>query len=286
MARLGHAPWARVATIIACACTALATAGCHGPSNQRDWSPNQAVLPTADFNGNLVTIHNIRNTTYRTAEDYTVHHYDKTFDLDKLDSVDFVMVPLPEVPGGAHTFLSFGFEGRDYVAVSVEVRRKKGEEFSAVRSISEPYEIMYVVGDERDLIGLRTVHWLEDVYMYQANTQPAQMRAMFVDVLTRANKLSKEPEFYNLMTNNCTTNIVRHINNVSPNRVPYSHQVLFPAYADRLAYELNLIRVDETFSRTKENARINELAYIYRNAPDFSAKIRQGTGAMLARRTR
>ncbi len=240
-------------------------------------------MPTADFNGNLVTVHNVRNTSYRTADDYTVHHYDKTFDLDKLDSVDFIMVPLPEVPGGAHTFLSFGFQGQDYVAISVEVRRQKGEEFSAARSLTEPYELMYVVGDERDLIGLRTVYWLEDVYMYKANSPTPQMRALFVDMLKRANKLSQKPEYYNLVTNNCTTNIIRHINNVSPNRVPYTHQVLFPAYADRLAYELNLIKVDETFARTKENARINELAYIYRNDPNFSARLRGGNSGVLAR---
>jgi hypothetical protein len=257
--------------------------GCRSATNSRNWAPNQAVLPTAEFNGHLVTVHNVRNTTYRTAEDYTVRHYDKTYDLDKLDSVDFVMVPLPEVPGGAHTFLSFGFAGQDYVAISVEVRREKGEEFSAARSVSEPYELMYVVGDERDLIGLRTIHWLEDVYMYRANSPKPQMQALFVDMLKRANKLSKEPEYYNLVSNNCTTNIVRHINNVAPNRVPYTYQVLFPAYADRLAYQLNLIETDRTFQRTKENARINELAYINRDQPDFSVKIRQNYSAVARR---
>ena len=257
--------------------------GCRSATNTRNWAPNQAVLSTAEFDGHLVTVHNVRNTTYRTADDYTVRHYDKTYNLDKLDSVDFVMVPLPEVPGGAHTFLSFGFSGQDYVAISVEVRREKGEEFSAARSVSEPYELMYVVGDERDLIGLRTIHWLEDVYMYRANSPKPQMQALFVDMLKRANKLAQEPEYYNLVSNNCTTNIVRHINNVAPNRVPYTYQVLFPAYSDRLAYHLNLIETDRTFERTKENARVNELAYINRDQPDFSVKIRQNYSAVARR---
>ena len=167
--------------------------GCRSASNRGDWSPNQAVLSTAEIHGNQVTVHNIRNTEYRSADDYTVHHYDKTFDLEKLDSVDFIMVPLPEVPGGAHTFLSFGFENTDYVAISVEVRRKQGEEFSPLRSLSQPYELMYVIGDERDLIQLRTIHWLEDVYMYQAEAPREQMRALFVDMLKRANKLRASP---------------------------------------------------------------------------------------------
>jgi hypothetical protein len=276
--------WLAAGTWLACALVGLSAVGCRGPSNHRDWSPNQAVLPTADFNGSYVTIHNIRNTVYRTADDYTVGHYDKTFDLEKLSSVNFIMVPLPEVPAGAHTFLSFGFEGGDYVAISVEVRRQKGEEFSPARSLTQPYEIMYVVGDERDLIELRAIHWLEDVYMYDSNASAADERALFVDMLKRANQLSKQPEFYNLVTNNCTTNIVRHINNVSPNRVPYTHQVLFSGYADQLAYQLNLIKSDGTFQRTKENARINELAYIHRDRPDFSVKIRQADSTAVARR--
>jgi hypothetical protein len=264
----------------------LAAAGCRGPSNQGKWSPNQAVLPWAEFNGNLVTVHNVRNTVYRTADDYDVVHYDKNYDLAKLDSADFVMVPLEFVPGGAHTFLSFGFDNRDYVAISVEVRREKGEQFSPFKSLTDPYEIMYVVGDERDLIQLRSIHWLEDVYMYQAAATPAQIRALFVDMLERANKLRREPEYYDLVKNNCTTNIVRHVNRVAPGKVPYTYQVLFPAYSDRLAYHLNLIQIDGSFERTRQQARINEVAYRFRDDPEFSIKIRQYGGPALARRTR
>ncbi|MGD9720362.1 MAG: DUF4105 domain-containing protein [Pirellulales bacterium] len=259
-------------------------AGCRSPTNQSNWSANQAVLPWSEFNDNLVTVHNIRNTVYRSTYDYTVHHYDQTFDLNKLDSVDYVMTPLDNVPGGAHTFLTFGFDGKDYVAISVEVRRAEGEEFSALRSMGKPYELMYVVGDERDLIQVRSITWLNDVYMYQANARPEQMRALFVDMLKRANKLRDEPEFYNLVTNNCTTNIMRHINNVAPGTVPYGYEVLFPKYSDRLAYQLGLIRIDDNFERTRQEARINEVAYIYREDPQFSVRIREYAGPALARR--
>lgn len=268
--------WSETRAWIVCALAIAAAAGCRVPSNERDWSPNQAVLPTADFDGNRVTIHNIRNTEYRTAEDYTVRHYDKTFDLEKLDSVDYLVVPFPGVPGGAHTFLSFGFDGTDYVAISVEVRRQKGAEFNPIKALIKQPELMYVVGDERDLVQLRTNHWLSDVYVYRAQASRAQMRTLLVGMLERANKLEREPEFYHLITNNCTTNIMRHINELSPNRVPYTYQVLMPAYSDRLAHRLNLIKIDENFERTKQRARINEAAYVYRDSPDFSVKIREG----------
>jgi Domain of unknown function (DUF4105) len=261
---------------LVCALAVIAAAGCRGVVDSSQWSPNQAVLSTADIDGNQVKIHNIRNTEYRTSEDYTVRHYDKTFDLEKLDSVDYIIVPFPEVPGGAHTFLSFGFNGEEYVAISVEVRRKKGEEFDPVKALVKEPEIMYVVGDERDLIQLRTIHWLSDVYMYRAQAPKAQMQALFVSMLKHANRLSEKPEHYNLITNNCTTNIMEHINEVSPHKVPYTYQVLFPAYSDQLAYRLKLIKIDDNFERTKQEARINEPVYVYRDSPDFSIKIRAG----------
>jgi hypothetical protein len=260
---------------IVCALVVAAAWGCRA-TKKEEFSPNHAVLPWAEFSGNQVTVHNIRNTEYRTAEDYTVRHYDKSFDLEKLDSVDFIMVPFDGVPGGAHTFLSFGFDGRDYVAVSVELRRRPGEDFAPIKSFLEPSPLIYVVGDERDLIQLRTIHWMSDVYMYRAQAPRAQLQQLFTSVMNRANKLREEPEMYNLITNNCTTNIVRHINEISPNKVPYGYEVLFPAYSDRLAYQLNLIKIDGNFERTRQSARINEIAYVHRESPEFSVKIREG----------
>ncbi len=120
------------------------------PSNTRDWAEDQRVLPVAEFNGPLVTIHNIRNFTYEAVDRYTPAWYDKTFDLRKLESAWFVVEPF----GGAamaHTFVSFGFGGNDFVAISVEIRKEKGESFSPIKGLLRQYEVMYVVGDERDL---------------------------------------------------------------------------------------------------------------------------------------
>ncbi len=257
-----------------CALVAIAAVGCRA---QPKWSPNQAVLPRADFRGNEVTVHNIRNTEYRTADDYTVHYYDKTFDLEKLDSVDFIVVPFSDVPGGAHTFLSFGFDGTDYVAISVEQRHHEGEGFTPVKGFVDPRPIMYVVGDERDLIQLRSIYWMSDVYVYRAQASRAQMQALFTSMLQRANKLRHHPENYNLITNNCTTNIVRHVNEIAPERIPFTYQVMPPAFSDEVAYKLKLIKIDDNFERTRQEARINQVAYVYRDSPDFSVKIREGS---------
>jgi hypothetical protein len=245
------------------------------PSNDRHWAAEQAVLAHAQFDDNMVTVHNIRNCTYQTAENFEVKHYDKTFDLERIESVDFIMVPFPDNPSIGHTMLSFGFEGGEHLALSVEIRKEQGEAYSAVNGFFRQYEIMYVLGDERDLVGLRANHWLNDVYVYRAKATRQQTRELFVDVLRRANKLAGEPEFYDTLANNCTTNIADHINNLSPDRVPFDYRALLPGYSDELAYDLGLLDTDLSFEETKTRARVNRLAYVYRNSDDFSKRIRQ-----------
>jgi len=245
------------------------------PSNYRDWNPLQGRVATAFYHGNQVTIENVRYATYRTEDDYTVDWETRTYDLDKVRSVDFIVVPFPESPSIAHTMLSFGFEGDQYLVCSVETRKEKGEGYGALAGILNQYELIYILGDERDLIRLRTDQWMNDVYLYRTRATPEQAREIFQDVLKRVNQLAVRPEFYNTLTNNCTTNIRSHINKLYPDRIPYDTRVLFPGYADQLAYELDLLDTDESFERTRARSRINFLAYLYANSPDFSAKIRQ-----------
>lgn len=266
---------ALVATLLLLAALA---AGCRAvkPSNDRDWSPDQALLSRADVNGQLVTIRNIRNCQYRSANDYTVRYYDRTFDMSRIRSVDFLVIPFPGSPSVAHTMLSFGFEGDQYLAVSAEVRKEKGEKFDGVKAMFRQYELMYVVGDERDLIALRTNHQQHDVYMYRLRFDRFQTQELFVDIAERVNKLAAEPEFYNTLTNNCTTNVARHINAVSPVKVsPSDYRLVLPGYSDRLVYDLGLVENAKPFADVRTKAKINAAAVAYRDAPDFSARLRR-----------
>jgi hypothetical protein len=245
------------------------------PSNTRDWTPEQAVLAYAEIHGSRATVHNIRDCRWRSLDDFTVAHYDKTFDLGKLNSVDFIVVPFNESPRLGHTMLSFGFDGEDYLAVSVEIRRERGEAFDAVKGFFQQYEIIYILADERDVIQRRVNCDLCDVYVYRSTATPKQARELFIDVMRRVNKLVKEPEFYDTLTNNCTTNIRNHINHLKPNEVPYDYRVLLPGYSDRLAYDLGLIERHGSYEETRLHARVNYEAYLYREDPAFSRKIRR-----------
>jgi hypothetical protein len=269
---------ARILALIGGALLLLIAAPCalRRPSNARDWSIDQAVLPTATFNGPLVTLHDVRNFTYRTESDFTPGYYEKTVDLRKLDSAWFLVEPFGNWNGPAHTFVSFGFDGgRDFVAISVEIRKEKGESFSALKGLFRNYEVMYVVGDERDLVKLRTNFRHDSVYLYPIHTTPERMRRMFVEMVEKANQLSRKPEFYNTVTNNCTTSLADHVNRIVPHRIPLSIALVLPGYSDRLAYRLGLIDTKLPFEGARRRYRINDRARKFTDDPQFSQHIRE-----------
>ena len=246
------------------------------PSTERDWSLDQRIAPRATIAGDKVTVENLRNFSYRSTHDYVPRYETRSYDLAKLDSAWFVVERFGDTPGIAHTLLSFGF-GDEYVAISVEIRKERGETYSPLKGLLRQYELMYVVADERDVIGLRTNFRRDAVFMYPVRTTPDKLRKVFVEMLQRANKLAVEPEFYNTLTNNCTSNIVRHVNTVAPDRIPFSYKTMLPAYSDELAYDLGLIPTELPFYTTRAAHRIDGLAQQRPVGADFSRLIRRQT---------
>lgn len=246
------------------------------PSNTREWNNDQAVLSYADIQDNLVTIHNVRNFTYTSTSDYTLYYYDKTFDLNKLKKVWYVVEPFEGIPGSAHTFLSFEFENDQFVAISVEIRKEKGESFHPLKGLFNQYELMYVIADERDVVKLRSNYRNDPVYVYPAKATPEKARALFMDMIHRTNQLKNQPEFYNTLVNTCTTNIVAHINTITPKRVPLLNlSVLFPANSDKLAYDLGLIDTNLSLEDARAKYFVNVRAHKYADDPKFSRRIRE-----------
>jgi hypothetical protein len=276
----------RLALIVA---LVASLAGCRSvgkmiaPSNVRDWEPDQAVLPYAEFRGNQVVVHNVRNCRYLGPEDYVLAHEDRTYDLADLRRVDFLVVPFAGMPRLAHTMLSFEFapptnapgQPPQHLACSIEIRKEKGETYAAWKGSARQYELMYVLADERDVVEVRANHRGEEVYLYRTTASPDQARMLLVDVLMRTNELTGRPEFYDTLTNNCTTNLVRHVNRIQPHRLAYDYRVLLTGYSDRLAFDEGLIEARGTFEETKAAALLTSRASAAAGRPDFSQIIRR-----------
>lgn len=245
------------------------------PSGDRTWIPEQTVMPAATFDGSRVHLSNIRSFRYTARNTFTPGYVERTVDLDQLQSVWYVLTPFSNNwRGPAHSFVSFGFADSQYVAISVEARREPGETYDAVKGLFRRFELMYVIGDERDLIGQRAAFDTERVYLYPIRATPEKMREMFVAMVTRANTLRERPEFYNTLTNNCTSNVVRHVNQIAPSTVPSGIKTILPGYTDEVAMRLGLIDSDLDIDRARERYQVNARARQYLNDPDFSARIR------------
>ena len=244
-------------------------------SNDRDWVTEQAQLPSAIFEDDVVHVKNIRRNTYGGAGNFDVSYYDADFDLNKLESLWFIVSPFSDWKGAAHTFLSFGFEDGRHLAISVEVRKEQGEKYSLLKGLLRQFELIYVVGDEEDLIRLRTEVYEDDVYLYNVQVPKKHIRKLLVDMLQRANSLGENPEFYNTIANTCTTNIVSHINTIAPKSVGWNPKILMPGYTDRLAYDLGLIDTSLPFDDVREKFLINKKAKQFTGEEDFSRLIRE-----------
>lgn len=225
----------------------------------------------------VVTIEHVRDFVYEDTETYTPQYITRTVPLDSLVSVDYLVEPFGERPGVAHTLLTFGYDtasGTEYIAVSIEIRKEKGESFSALKGLFREYELMYVIGTEQDLIGLRTNHRNDDVYLYPIRTTKEKVKELFLELMVRTQQIEAQPEFYNTLTNNCTGNLRHHVNNISPKRVPWSIYALLPEHSDRFLYDLDLIDTSMSFDEAKDHFYITDIAQEAGISTSFSQDIR------------
>jgi hypothetical protein len=262
--------WARLA-FLALFALVLAWWLSLAPRNDRDWQPDVAVLPWVEVAGDALTVHDVRDNAYRTETDYTVRYEDRAYSLARLRTVDLFLVYWGS-PWIAHTILSFGFDDGRYLAVSIETRKEKGEEYSAVAGFFRRYELIYVVADERDVVRLRTNYRGEDVYLYRIRTTPRTARALLLDYVHRINGLRDRPEWYNALAHNCTTAIPRH----SGTRSWRNWRLLANGYLDELAYEIGAVDTRLPFAELRARSHVNDRARAAGDAPDFSRRIREG----------
>lgn len=252
------------------------------PSLSRNWSPDQFLMPEVDFSEDgKINIKNIRNIHYRTTRDYDLKYYDKKIAIEDVETAWLAIAPFAGF-GAAHALLSFGFTDGTYLAISIEIRRKKGKRFDPVKGFFRQFEIMYVLADERDVIGVRTNIIKYDVRLYPIHADQKIIREVFCDILRRADKLGTEPEFYNTIWNNCVTNIVRHARRFSQKPIPaWSPRYLFPDFLDRIAYRLSILDTDLGYRETRKRFNITAQAQTASADDIFSKVIRHNLGKKL-----
>ena len=245
------------------------------PSKDRHWAGDHARLARATFMGDSVRVHDVRDFRYTAETTYTAAWYDRTYHLRDLTSVWFIVTPFStSFRGPAHTFVSFGFGDTTFVSISVEARREVGEVYGLVTGVLNDFEVAYIVGDERDLIARRALFDGGEAYLYPIRATPEAMRQLFVDMLTRANAVQDRPEFYNTLTNNCTSNLIDHVDRIAPGRVRSGIRTILPGYSDAVALSLGLIDAEGSIERVRARYVINGRARRGTVDDSFSHRIR------------
>jgi hypothetical protein len=245
------------------------------PSNERQWQPDLAQLPYATVDGDIVTVHNIRNFDYRSEFDFSPAYYSKTYDLNKLEGVDLFAIYWMG-PAIAHTVMSFNFGDKDYLAVSIEARKEQSEGYSTIKGFFRQYELTYIVADERDVIRLRTNYRKnppEEVYLYRLKPPRENIRRLFLEYLRKINELHEKPAFYNTLLDNCTTAIWFN-SRVNPGHLPFSWKILLSGYVPEYIYESHGLATRLPFEELQRLAHINPAAQAADQSPDFSRRIR------------
>jgi hypothetical protein len=242
------------------------------PSHDRPWRPEVAVMPRATIDGDRVRISGVRNFEYRSVNDFTVRYEEREVQLSHLTGLDFFVSYWSEGLVG-HTFLSFIFDNAPPLSISIETRPGVGEGFNPIGSLFKQFELIYVVGDERDLVGVRTNYRKGTVYLYRLNSAPDNVRRLLMVYLKRINELADRPEFYHLLSNSCTINIIRYANAAGrAGRFDIRH--LLNGLIDSYLYHSGRVDTTLPFDELRRRSRVNEAAQAADDAPDFSERIR------------
>jgi hypothetical protein len=245
-------------------------------SLERDWTLDQKILADVAFHSDgTASIRNVRNIDYRSTSDYTPQYYDAIYDPKEIIRAWLLVEPFGSF-GAAHTMLSFEFSDGRFLAISAEIRKEVGESFSPVKGLLRNYELVYVIADERDVVRLRTNYRKDTVRLYPVRADITKVQDVFRDMLLRSQKLTREPEMYHTLVNNCTTNIARHARAFSDRPIPWwDHRYLFPATVDELAYELGMIDTDLSLEEARIRFDITTRGQANDANPNFSRAIRE-----------
>jgi Domain of unknown function (DUF4105) len=244
------------------------------PSNDRIWSDDVAQTATGTVDGNRVTLHNVRNFYWRSDTDYTPHWETRTYELDRLNSVDMIM-SYWTVPAIAHMLISFGFADGAHVVFSVEIRRERQESYSEIGGFFKDFELSVIAADERDVIRVRTNVRGEDDYLYRVRMPLSAMRSLFLSYIDEANALERAPRFYNTITANCTT-LVYHMMKRIVGYLPLDYRLILPGYLPEYVYRVGGLDQRYSLQELRALGRITDRAKQADRSDSFSADIRQG----------
>jgi len=245
----------------------------QNPPLDGEWQPDVAQLATAEVDGDVITFHNVRDCEYRSESDFTPRWITRQVRLSSLTGVD-IAINYWGSPWMAHPIISFTFSDAPPLAFSIETRKRVGQSYSAIGGLYRQFSLIYIVAEERDVLGVRAVHRKgEDVYLYRTTLSPEKARTRLLEYIDSINALAQRPRWYNAITTNCTTAI--RSQNTGGKRTPWDWRILVNGKADEMMFDLGAFETGGLdFPTLKKNVHANAAIIAAEGAPDFSNRIR------------
>lgn len=247
------------------------------PSGDKDWAPDVAQISHGEIQGGKLTMRNVRNFEYKDENTFKPHWETRTYDLDKLEGLDLFLSYWAS-DHIAHTILSWDFGKDGNLAISIETRKDKTQEYSAIKGFFKQFELAYIAADEEDIIRLRTNYRKERVYLYRLQAPIDRVRSLLESYLSEMNKLVDAPQFYNALTRNCTTTIQIHADSTrSDAPPPLDWRLIASGHVDGLLYDRGVISNERPFKELRVMNRI-DLKMQQEKKENFSVSMRKDIG--------
>lgn len=246
------------------------------PSHVRNWKIEYQELPTATWNadGTTVTIDKVRDFDYGPGGSVQEVRYRKeTYRPEDIDSLWYGISHFGPL-GLAHSFLSFGFKDGRYLTISFEARQEVGQSYNPLLGLFGAYEMILVVSEERDVIGLRSHVRGERVFLYRILGTPQRRIAVFGEFMARLNEIYDSAEFYHTLVDNCLTSILKHAKQIPAWQRYVDYRILLPGYSDRMIYDRGFVDTSQPFAELQAAAFVDPTRTTL-DDPAFSRKIRR-----------
>lgn len=249
------------------------------PSNDRVWSPEMAQLLTYTRDGDTITVKNVRNFNWTGPDKADEKWETRTYALSDLKSVD-VLSLYWKGPRIAHTYFSFVWANGEALSLSVEIRKEVDETYSPVAGFFKAYELSILAGDERDFYGWRIHFPKEDLQRFRTRANTQEAGKLLITLLDAANDLAAKPEFYNTLTENCTTEVWMLTDALDLGK-PLDWRMFASGYLPDFLHDLKILDTTRPIAELREHAHtmpaVRKAMADGLTGPAFSSAIRAGT---------
>lgn len=249
--------------IIASAAPFVAVLATKPPSNDRDWDTQFERTPDVTWRGQVAEINWVRDWSYDGHWSLVDQEWLPSVFIDPATIQSAWMVFEPHRYGeiAAHTFLIFTFENQRTLVLSVDARRRSPEyreankgafRGRAIRGVLNGYELIYSWSTGRDHLLRRALFTQRPLQAYRINRSAEELERSLRWLLTRTERFSDRPVFYNTFVKNCTTELNKAFG------LSWHYSDIMTGYADTRYFEAGFMGQSDTFGEAVETAGINE----------------------------